>query len=132
MAYSDKGSKRWGFLGCTMLLVIGLALLWLLLTLVVFPGPYTSAFPRPFDSAEWKRPESADGARCGMLADLRFRIGLKGKSRAEVAALLGPSQDENDSPGTSHWHLCPSFMDIWILEVRWLNDRVAEDWVRDT
>jgi hypothetical protein len=128
MAYSDGRSK---VLGCGMLLVFALAGLWLL-SILMFPGPYPSAIPRPFDSAVWKRPENSDGARCGMLADLRFRIGLRGKSRAEIAALLGPPQDEDDRRETSHWHLCPSFMDIWILEVRWSNDRVAEDWVRDT
>jgi len=46
--------------------------------------------------------------------------------------MLGKAEDEDSDPSTSHWHLCPSFMDIWILEVRWHNDRVAEAWVRDT
>jgi hypothetical protein len=128
MPYSDRRSK---VLGCSLLLVFTLAGIGLLLVLS-FPGPYMTAPPRPFDAAIWKKADSWDDTRCAMIADLRFRIGLKGKTRAEVAALLGPSDDETASVGASHWHLCPSFMDIWILEVRWQNDRVTEFWLRDT
>jgi hypothetical protein len=128
VAYSDHRSK---ILGCAMLLAFVLTGLWLL-SILMFPGPYTSALPRSFDAVVWKRSESVDGARCGMLADLRFHIGLKGKSRAEVQALLGLPEDEDGLRKTSLWLLCPSFMDIWVLEVRWSNNRVVEDWVRDT
>jgi hypothetical protein len=67
-----------------------------------------------------------------MLADLRHRIGIEGRSREELTTMLGEAEDEDSDTSTSHWHLCPSFMDIWILEVRWQNDRVADAWVRDT
>ena len=67
-----------------------------------------------------------------MLIDLRWRVGVEGKSRAELTKLLGPPDDQRGEPGTSAWLLCPSFLDIWILEVRWQNDRVADAWVRDT
>jgi hypothetical protein len=45
---------------------------------------------------------------------------------------LGEPEGERGEAGLSHWHLCPSFMDVWILEVRWENGRVSQAWVRDT
>jgi len=68
-----------------------------------------------------------------MIADLRYRVGVVGRTRAEIYEMLGPPEDENnDDPVLDHWHLCPSFMDIYILEVRWRDERVASAWVRDT
>lgn len=95
-------------------------------------GPYTETIPRPFNSAEWKNSDTWDETRCAMLSDLRFRIGVDGKARKELIDMLGPDEDEDADPNQSHWHLCPSFMDIWILEVRWENGIVADSWVRDT
>ncbi len=130
MAYSDRRSKIAGYL---LMPVILAAAGWLMLTLL-FPGPsYTSAFPRTFNSTLWKQNAKAEtDVRCAMIADLRFRISLKGRSRAELVNMLGDPQDRDDQAETSYWLLCPSFMDVWILEVRWEGDHVADDWVRDT
>lgn len=67
-----------------------------------------------------------------MIADLTYRVGVVGKSRAELHQMLGEPQDEGEDPASSHWHLCPSFMDIYILEVRWRDDLAVSAWVRDT
>jgi hypothetical protein len=95
-------------------------------------GPYTEALPQPFNSERWKTADTWSDTRCGMIADLMHRKGLEGRTRADLVALLGEPEGEGDETGLSHWHLCPSFMDIWILEVRWENRRVAKAWVRDT
>lgn len=110
----------------------------LALTLPVLPigcmagGPYTEAVPQPFDAERWKSADTWGDTRCAMIADLLHRKGLEGRTRAEVIGLLGQPEDERGDTKLSHWHLCPSFMDIWILEVRWENGRVASAWVRDT
>lgn len=104
----------------------------LLLLLYFGGGAYTEALPRPFNSEKWKSVDHWGDTRCAMLADLRARIGIEGKTREELVELLGPDENEKTDSRISHWHLCPSFMDVWILEVRW-NDGVARDsWVRDT
>jgi hypothetical protein len=129
MAYSDRRSK---ITGCLLMPVILAVAGWLMLTLL-FPGPYTSAFPRTFNSTLWKQNDKVEtDIRCAMIADLRFRVGLKGRSRAELVDLLGHPQDQDDAPETSYWLLCPSLADIWILEIRWEGDHVADDCVRDT
>ena len=54
----------------------------------------TSIYPdedMPFDPAEWKRSES-DRRGC-MVRDLLKTISFKGKTKAELAALLGPGED---------------------------------------
>jgi hypothetical protein len=99
---------------------------------LVFPGPYTTAFPRTFNSEQWKAADTWGDARCGMIADLNYRIGIVGKTRTDLVAMLGAPEDEDNDPTLSHWHLCPSFMDVFILEVRWRGDRVEDAWVRDT
>lgn len=100
-------------------------------------GPYTETWPTKFDrdrwkaaSATWTGPDAhEDNTRCGMLMDLRFRVGIAGKSRNELVKLLGePSGDESEG----FWTLCPSFMDHWILEVEWQHGRAANVNVRDT
>jgi hypothetical protein len=96
-------------------------------------GAYTEAFPRPFDSESWiAGKDIGDDRRCGMLTDLTFRVGLEGKTRDELIALLGEPEDRRYEPGTSRWLLCPSFMDIWVLAVRWENGRAVEAIVHDT
>ena len=110
----------------------------LLILFVVVPliyirgGPCTETVPRPFSSAEWKSADTWGDARCAMLSDLRFRIGIDGKSRTELTDMLGRDEAEDSDTNHSHWHLCPSLMDIWILEVRWEDDIVTESRVRDT
>ncbi|MEZ5709928.1 MAG: hypothetical protein R3E02_11140 [Blastomonas sp.] len=105
---------------------------------IVFPflyvsgGAYTETLPRPFDSELWKSTDHLGDTRCAMLADLRARIGIEGKTKKELVELLGPDEDESTDGSLSHWHLCPSFLDIWILEVRWKNGIAQESWVRDT
>jgi hypothetical protein len=95
-------------------------------------GPYTEALPQPFDAERWKAADTWNDTRCGMIADLMHRKGLEGRTHAEVIGLLGEPEGERGEADLSHWHLCPSFMDIWILEVRWESGRVAKAWVRDT
>lgn len=84
--------------------------------------------PRPFDAQLWRAASGDD--RCNMVDDLLERTGLKGKTRAELIALLGEPETHDDPP--DHYHLCPSFMDVWILEVEWENGRVASTRIRDT
>lgn len=132
MSYNDKKSSFWQaikFVGC---LVVVLGLVGFLIVNLIFPGPYTSTYPRPFDTQVWNEADTWSYDRCGMVADLRFRIGLEGKTKQEVEALLGPDENEAEDTNLSHWHLCPSFLDIWILEVRWQSGRVSDSWVRDT
>lgn len=95
-------------------------------------GAYTEAPPLWFEAEEWKAAKASGHTRCAMLADLRTRIGIEGQTRQEVVELLGPDDNETEGSSQSHWHLCPSFMDIWILEVRWERGRAREVWVRDT
>jgi hypothetical protein len=109
-----------------------LALVVLLPMAYVVGRPYTTTLPRPFDSGGWKSDDVWGYARCAMIADLRLRVGIEGKTRGELIYLLGPDENEVNDASLSHWHLCPSFMDIWILEVRW-KDGIAEDsWVRES
>ena len=129
MAYSDARTRKLGC-GCT---ALALVLAPFALTSIAFPGPYTSTFPRPFDSERWKGVDGWDDeARCGMIADLEYRVGLEGRTRAEVESMLGPPENENPDQEPSHWHLCPSFIDIFILEVRYRGGRVSDVRVRDT
>ena len=94
-------------------------------------GPYTSSLPRPFDSAGWKAAEG--DARCAMIADLQYGVGVVGRTRAELSNMLGKPEDEDNSdPTLDHWHLCPSFADVYILQVRWRDNRVAFARGRDT
>ena len=126
--YSDKRSRSLGCLlvigGLVAVFAIGLA--WL------SGGAYTETVPRPFNSERWKVADTWSDTRCGMIADLTQRVGLVGRSRAEIVALLGEPENEDADPRSSHWHLCPSFMDVYILEVRWRGDRVTSTTVRDT
>ena len=129
MGYSDATKRKLGC-GCA---ALALVLVPVALINLAFPGPYTSTFPRPFDSERWKAVDSWDDeARCAMIADLEYRVGLTGRTRAEVENLLGPPGNEEPDQEPSHWHLCPSFMDIFILEIRYENGRVSDVRVRDT
>jgi hypothetical protein len=94
--------------------------------------PSAFNFPRPFDAQLWKAAGTSGVARCGMVSDLRYRIGLIGKTRNQVTNLLGPPEDEDKDKRSSHYHLCPSFMDIYILEIEWKNEIVYSVVVRDT
>lgn len=104
----------------------------------VGPGRYAKK-PRQFDSAQWKLAALQSPQwtlarlydRCNMVDDLRKRGGLKGRTRAEVIALLGKPETHSGDP-SDHYHLCPSFADEWILVIRWKNGRVASTHVRDT
>lgn len=128
MPYSATRSRR---LGCLVLFALAAGAL-LSAFAWVAGGPYTSAFPRPFDSARWKAADTNGGTRCGMIADLTYRIGVEGKSQAELTQMLGKPDDEVGDPGRSRWLLCPSFMDIYILEVEWDKGRAVTAVVRDT
>jgi hypothetical protein len=97
-------------------------------------GPYTETFPRPFDSARWKAADVSGGSeeRCGMLADLRVRIGVSGKTQAELSQLLGEPETVPWEPKSSYWPLCNSFMDVWVLTVKWQEGRATAVTVHDT
>lgn len=98
-------------------------------------GAYTETFPRAFSSESWIAASGNsldDERRCGMLADLNYRVGIEGKTREEVLALLGEPEDRRREPTVSYWLLCPSFLDIWVLGVRWENGRAVETLVHDT
>lgn len=110
-----------------LLLFIALPVLYLL------GGPYTETFPRPFNSEQWiAGHEIRDDRRCGMIADLKARVGLEGKTREEIVVLLGEPEEFRLEPDISRWLLCPSFMDIWVLAIKWENGRVVEAFVHDT
>lgn len=109
-----------------------LGLFILLPVLYVAGGAYTETLPRPFNSERWKSADLDRDARCAMLADLRTRIGIEGKTRTELFALLGPDENQSTDASLSLWYLCPSFMDIWILEVLWKDGIAKDSWVRDT
>jgi hypothetical protein len=89
-------------------------------------------FPRPFNAAKWKSANTWGDTRCGMVADLRHRIGLIGKSRTKIEAMLGKPEEQNSNDQLSVYLLCPSLADIFILELRWKNDQVVSVNVRDT
>lgn len=123
--------KRSRILGCLALLVFVTGMITLVST-YLSPGPYTSTVPRPFNSNQWKSADNWSDTRCGMLADLTHRIGVVGKTQSELYALLGKPQHDDGDPNSGHWELCPSFMDVFILEVRWRNGRAVSAQVRDT
>ena len=113
------------FAGCLVLLAIALAWLYGLGT------PEFGNLPRRFSSSGWKAADTGSDIRCSMLADLRHRIGLKGKTEAEILALLGEDDDEASGPPRMYF-LCPSLADYHILEIEWSNGRVVSTTVRET
>lgn len=84
--------------------------------------------PRAFSAGAWKAAKGND--RCDMVEDLVKRVGLTGRSRDEVRLLLG--EPESHGNGPDHYDLCPSPMDVYILEVRWKNGVVTSALIRDT
>ena len=132
MAYSDSGSRKRGCIA-----LIGFGVLLLALPVGWLMGrPYTSAIPRSFDSQAWKEADPTgwpdDDRRCGMIADLRLRVGIEGKSREDLLNLLGKPEKWRSAPTEEYWPLCPSFLDIWVLTVRWRDGRAIEAVVHDT
>lgn len=132
MTYSDKRSR---VVGCALLIAIGvggLAIAFAWLT----SGPYTSTFPRVFSSQAWRDADPkaypSNNERCGMIADLKYRVGVVGKTRSELTDLLGKPEMDAADPSASYWLLCPSFIDIWVLRVRWESNRAVEAIVHDT
>ena len=132
MAYSDTSSRK---RGCIVLMGLGVLLLvlpagWLM------GRPYASTVPRSFDPQAWKAADPtswpADDTRCSMIADLRLQVGIEGRTRDEVVALLGEPEDRRREPSVSYWLLCPSFLDVWVLGVRWENGRAVDAVVHDT
>ena len=126
MAYRMSSKTRWA--GCGLMLGIFV----LLPLLYIGGGAYTETLPRPFNSEKWKSADHWGDTRCAMLADLRTRVGIEGRTKKELVELLGPDENESAAANLSHWHLCPSFMDVWILEIRWEGDVAQDSWVRDT
>jgi hypothetical protein len=106
--------------------ILALAVAWLV------GGPYTTTMPRVFDSGKWKKADLDGDERCAMLADLTYRVGIVGKTRAELHNLLGKPDDRRRDPASNYWLLCPSFADIYVLEVEWRGNRAASAYARDT
>lgn len=132
MSYSDKGSRK---LSC--IVSVGpVALLAALLAIWQMGRPYTSTLPRAFASLAWKEADPtgwpADDTRCSMVADLQMRVGVEGKTRDELVRLLGEPEKWRSEPADEYWPLCPSFLDIWVLTVRWKDGRAFEAIVHDT
>jgi hypothetical protein len=99
------------------------------ITTACMSEPTIAKHPQPFQSKLWKEAGVSD-VRCDMIDDLRKHVGLVGRTRADLLELLGPPSV--DGQGGTHYHLCPSLADIWILEVHWKDGRVASTTVRDT
>lgn len=97
-------------------------------------APYTTHMPRPFDARAWAAAKTNfDDTRCGMIADLKYRVGIAGKSREDLGRLLGePEILPHRDPAASYWLLCPSFLDIWVLRIDWIGDRAISSTVHDT
>lgn len=126
MGYETTNKTRVAGCGIMLLLFVGLPFAYLA------GGAYTETFPRPFASKSWIVATVDDERRCGMLADLKYRVGIEGRTREDVIALLGEPEDRRREPAMSYWLLCPSFLDIWVLGVRWENGRAVEVVVHDT
>ena len=96
--------------------------------------PYSDGLPRRFSASAWQAaPAAFDGeTRCRMLLDLQVRVGLVGRSRREIVALLGPADGENRGGANSYWLLCPSFLDVYILVVSWRGEVAVAAGVADT
>ncbi len=87
-----------------------------------------AASARPFSAKEWRAGLGND--RCDMVGDLVGRIKLVGRSRTNGEDMLGVP--DSSSGGSDFYHLCPSFMDIYVLEIRWQNDKIGIAGIRDT
>lgn len=132
MAYEVRNKTRVAVCGAMLLLPF---LLVALPVAYVLGGAYTKTFPRAFNSKSWiiSRGSSIDDERrCGMLADLQWRVAIVGRSQAEVIVLLDEPDDRRREPNISYWLLCPSFLDNWILGVRWKDGRAVALIVHDT
>jgi hypothetical protein len=77
-------------------------------------------------------PDSLGDERCQMVYDLRYRIGLKGRTRAEILRLLGPSDDSGMRDAVSTYALCLPMMDYEVLELFWRDGRVVSSKVRSS
>lgn len=92
--------------------------------------PTVTSQPEPFNSERWKAADHWSETRCRMVADLRFRVGLVGKTEREVVQLIGEDIDGNRPPKL--YLLCPSLADNFALELEWKDGRVVSSWIRDT
>lgn len=84
--------------------------------------------PRSFSADAWRN--NRGNARCDMVEHLVDHIGLTGRTRSDLYKMLG--EPDSSSGGADFYHLCPSFMDIYVLEIRWRDDTVGAARVRDT
>ncbi len=102
--------------------------------------PVMFNLPRPFQSAIWKTHDGFNTkVRCSMIADLRHRVDLVGKSSADIIELLGPDQTHDIFPyerssyaQPKTYVLCPSPIDWYVLTLEWRNGRVAKTEVWQT
>lgn len=131
MAYQSSRASH--LRSCVLMLVVVLLILAVPFA-CMSGGAYTETFPRPFDSERWKAADVSGGseARCAMLADLRVRIGVLGRTKADLSQLLGEPQDDPWEPQSSYWLLCNSLIDVWVLRVDWQDGRASAVIVHDT
>jgi hypothetical protein len=108
-----------------MLALVALSIL--LLIEVTTPGAFN--LPMRFSSPHWKASSGWQQTRCRMIADLKHRVGLTGRSQREVIELLGVPDIAVDA-STSAYLLCPTLDDVYILELLWQHERVASTRVR--
>lgn len=94
----------------------------LLLIEMTTPGAFN--LPMRFSSSHWKASSGWQQTRCRMMADLKHRVGLTGRSQQEVIELLGVPDIAVDA-STSAYLLCPMLDDVYILELVWQQGRVA-------
>ncbi|KQN91664.1 hypothetical protein ASE90_02400 [Sphingomonas sp. Leaf67] len=88
-------------------------------------GGTMMTWPRPFSSVAWKQVDTSFSEdRCRMILDLRYRVGLEGRTPSEVIALLGDEREGRAGPPT-HYVLCPTLADYLVLELRWRDGRVG-------
>lgn len=113
---------------CTVIMAIGLlgGLCWVFG--IGTPGWFN--LPTHFSSSRWKATTGWHKTRCSMIADLRRRVILTGRTQHEVVNLLG-SPDMQMDGSRSTYLLCQSLGDIYVLELAWQRGRVASVGVRE-
>lgn len=106
--------------------------------LMAVGAPETTHFPRPFNSVDWKseawvpgKDVADESKRCRMILDLTWRVGVVGKTEAEILSLLGKADYEVGGM-PFRYLLCPSWLDIYVLELEWRDGKVSSARVRDT
>ncbi|MCU0731280.1 MAG: hypothetical protein MUE84_06800 [Hyphomonas sp.] len=91
-------------------------------------SPQLTLSPQTFTAKDWQANRGND--RYDMVQDLIERVGLRGRGRTEVLALL-KAPGKRDGPSDLYF-LCPSDMDIYVLQIGWGDEKIASATIRDT